>query len=283
MIRVLTALFALALLAAATAARADVVLHNVGSLASTGSVLFSFTGDATFRCSDGSVRTIPPDGQVTCGDGSVRTLLSNDALGCGAGSVHSVLGGTSVYCDGSVRSFFGDGSVRFVTVDEGARGSLCFTNVRVPGAITDGTSNTIAFGEQAGFRVTPHIPVTGGIQVVIGDGSVRTIHPDGNFCLGNTEIGDPYVGEISDGTSNTVLIGEDSRFDLCLPAARLGVVIQDGSSRTIGFGEAQSGICLTNVRVGADLAEAALPEPAPLGLLLAGLAALVAGRRQRAI
>src|SRR4051812_145295 len=122
-------LFSLSLLVAASPTRASAVLSDIGALTSSGIVVFGFTGEASLACRDGSVRTIPTAGEVTCGDGSVRNLLGEETIACADGSVRSI-SGSLIACDGSVRSV-GDGSVRFVGVDQGALGSFCFDNVQI--------------------------------------------------------------------------------------------------------------------------------------------------------
>ena len=242
--------------------------------------IIGYTGDTSISCSDGSVRTFSDDPTVVCGDGSVRTVGGNNAVACSDGSVRTVSGADGVVCgDGSVR-YVGGGLERFISVDQGAGASLCFSNVHVLGGITDGTSNTIQFGEHVGLGVVPGFIAPHTSVQQIQDGTSNTIlfgeAPDRGFCIGNTAIGDPLVGSIGDGTSNTILLGDNSSFDVCFSQARFGTV-SDGTSNTLLFGEAQSGICLNDVQVGTDISVAgAVPEPGTIVLWLLVLSAIYA-------
>jgi hypothetical protein len=65
------------------------------------------------------------------------------------------------------------------------------------------------------------------------------------FCLSGVTPRDPEIG---DGTSNTILFGEESAIDLCVNDAQIG--IHDGSSNTIVFGDIVPSTCFNGVRVG---------------------------------
>jgi hypothetical protein len=174
--------------------------------------------------------------------------------------------------DGSVRSIPSDGSVRFIFPDLGALSSICFHNVRIPGSITDGTSNTIAFSEGIGLGVTPgFLSSIAPVRDVL-DGTSNTIQfPEStsSICLGDTGIGDPELGNFTDGTSNTIIFGEGSSFDFCFRSANVGSV-QDGTSNTILFGETRNNVCYVDVTVGDNLSVAGVPEPSSFGMLAFG-------------
>jgi len=287
-------LLASLLLAAVPGAQATPVnnLRQIGLVTHNGEnnlkqIVIGYTGDASYGCSDGSVRFISGatgggetlgDSPPPCDGSSGGAVLGDNTIACGDGSVRTIAGGTLLSCgDGSVRTLPGDGSVRFISVDTGELGAVCFSHVTT-GGITDGTSNTIQFGEGFGLRITPGFrsPSTSVRDIV--DGSSNTIlfgeTPASGFCLGDTTIGDPVLGSITDGTSNTIFLGEDSSFDVCFRSARFGK-IADGTSNTLLFGDKQSNVCLENVLAGADLA--AVPEPTPLTLLLPALTCLGIG------
>ena len=169
-----------------------------------------------------------------------------------------------------------DGTSNTITFGENTRFNVCFDNANLPGGITDGTSNTILFGEHAGLFVIPggsgpRVPITS-----ITDGSSNTIFlPEtGDFCLNNVVIDPaPPPGGITDGTSNTIVFDEDTRFDICLRNVGL-TQITDGTSNTIILGETTNR-CYTDLRV------VEVPEPASAMAALAGAALLALPRRRR--
>ena len=106
--------------------------------------------------------------------------------------------------------------------------------------VSDGTSNTILFGETAPGGTTS--PGTGGGAAGITDGTSNTIivtEEGAIFHPGRRRVGSGSTASITDGTSNTILFGES-------PAAGSpsggstsgrGSSITDGTSNTILFGE----------------------------------------------
>ena len=195
-----------------------------------------------------------------------------------------VLGaGSYVAGDGSVTPLPDDGSVRYISVGSYARASFCFRNVTVPGGITDGTSNTIVFNENAALAVTPGFHSGPAPQII--DGTSNTIlvgegAPDA-LCLGDATVDEPLPGNIVDGTSNTIVFGENSNFDMCFSRAATGSIV-DGTSNTIQFGETRSNVCYWHVVAGPDLAVAAAAEPGTAAVIFAAFAGLALCRRRAA-
>ncbi len=282
-----------------TRADATTSLRGVGQITdgTSNTILFGYTGEASFSCADGSVRVWHPDGTVditTAGgtttvdatmascDTPAGSILGTNTVDCDGSVIPAGSAGGRVACgDGSVRFLTGDGSVRFISVDVGTAGAACFPDANFM-KVSDGASNTILLSESVGLRTGS------GSTFAFGDGSVRTIQQspptptaidgsaDARFCLGNAMLGDVLVGGITDGTSNTILIGEMGQFGACFANARFGIT--DGTSNTILLGETQSNVCLDNVTV-ADMFAATVAEPGSLGAVL--VPALVALRRLR--
>ncbi|WP_374682027.1 hypothetical protein [Accumulibacter sp.] len=185
-------------------------------------------------------------------------------------------------------TFVTDGTSNTIRFGEQTRVATCLDGVigrDAPlGSIVDGSSNTIIFGPsmflslQVGQSLA-YQPI-GNIQ----DGTSNTIfigeNEPGRRCFsGETAIID--VGNaVVDGTSNTIEFGENSRFDVCFRQVSVGRIV-DGTSNTLEFGEVMSSpVCFADVRVGTP-AVATVAEGSTLGLLAIGLAALARRRRVR--
>lgn len=153
-----------------------------------------------------------------------------------------------------------DGSSNTILFGETGSLDICIPAALAPTNITDGSSQTLLFGEQ-GLVVT-----------VSGSAPGRTA---GTQCL--TDVRDPRpVGGITDGTSNTIVFGE-TPVELCFSNVRVGT-ITDGTSNTILFGETSSP-CYQDVQVGPGLRVQAVPAPAVLTLLSCALTAAFRRRR----
>jgi hypothetical protein len=160
-----------------------------------------------------------------------------------------------------------DGTSNTIQFGETSQFDICFDNVGVPGGIVGGSISTIRFGSNSGVFV---VPGAAGPRVPIGtitDGSSNTIFFGESLCLNDVVIGDPPPGGIEDGTSNTIIIGEGSRFDICF--SNVTQQITDGTSNTILLGES---VCFEDLRVAAvpephaaALAFAALLAAVPYG------------------
>jgi hypothetical protein len=196
-------------------------------------------------------------------------------------------GGTYLAGDGSVRTIPGDGSVRLISIGGGTQEAFCFHNVQTVGTIQDGTSNTIFLGEDVGLAVVP--TSTSGLAPVRGilDGTSNTItFPEStNFCMGGVTDVDVVPGGDLAGGDNGVFLGDGSSFDLCVGSAFVSAPITDGTSNTILLGETRSNVCFNNIVVSGDLPVtlAAAPEPGSLALLLPamlGVTALGHGMRR---
>lgn len=153
-----------------------------------------------------------------------------------------------------------DGTSNTIQFGETTQFDVCFDNVAVPGGIADGNSSTILFGENSGLFVLPggvgpRVPIG-----TIGDGSSNTIFFGENLCLNDVVIDVLPPGGIGDGTSNTIIIGEDSRLDICF--TNVNRQISDGTSNTIFLGE---NVCFEDLRV------AVVTEPPAMMLALAAL------------
>jgi hypothetical protein len=154
-----------------------------------------------------------------------------------------------------------DGTSNTILFGETGSLDICVPDDLLTTTITDGSSQTLLFGEQ-GFVVT------------VSGSSART---GGTTCL--TNVRDPRpVGGITDGTSNTILIGE-TPVDLCFSDVRVGT-IRDGSSNTIQFEETVANRCYQDVQVGPGLVVQPVPAPAVLTLLACGLGVATWRRRR---
>lgn len=169
-----------------------------------------------------------------------------------------------------------DGSSNTLSFGENTTYTLCLPRT-VTGSFTDGTSNTLMIGEAAGVRLT-WTSRFGGIT----DGTSNTISFSESSpleCFQGTQNPQPVIDEINDGTSNTIVFGEDpfelgaEGFDACFSGVT--VSINDGTSNTLLLGESR---CLRDVRV-SDNVRVQAPAP-PVAALLA-LAASAWGYRRR--
>jgi hypothetical protein len=169
--------------------------------------------------------------------------------------------------------FITDGTSNTITFGETTSITLCFDGVGVSGGsgsstsnpIIDGSSNTIQFTESSGFRVNGGRVVSRRPIGQITDGTSNTIQigeiPSNTFCLSDVRA---TPSEITDGTSNTILIGETSDFDVCVGSGAGRVCVED--VRVPGSGPANG---------------SAIPEPTTAALLLAGLGLSACLRRTR--
>lgn len=174
-----------------------------------------------------------------------------------------------------------DGTSNTVQFGESTRIDVCVPGALVPGGITDGTSNTLLFGEQQGVIVTwtQRAPTPS-----ITDGTSNTLLIGETRCLNGITSPQPALGNISDGTSNTIVVGEiidlrGAAFDVCFSQVRVGTVT-DGTSNTIVLGETANR-CYRDVRVADDLVVQPVPAPAVLTLLSCGVGAAMWRRRRR--
>ena len=165
-----------------------------------------------------------------------------------------------------------DGTSNTIQFGENSQFDVCFDNVTLPGGIADGNSSTILFGENSGLLVIP-----GGVgpRVPIGsitDGSSNTIFFGESLCLNDVVVDVLPPGGIEDGTSNTIVIGENSRLDICF--SNVNRQISDGTSNTIFLGE---NVCFEDLRV------AAVPEPPATALAIFALVAALPFARRRTV
>ena len=161
-----------------------------------------------------------------------------------------------------------DGTSNTLTFGENTTYTLCLPRT-VTGGFTDGTSNTLLFGEAAGVRLV-WTSRFGGIT----DGTSNTITFSESSpleCFQGSGNPQPVIDEINDGTSNTILFGEDpfalgtEGFDACFSGVT--VAINDGTSNTLLLGESR---CLRDVRVSDNIR---VQAPAPPVTALLALAA----------
>jgi hypothetical protein len=163
-----------------------------------------------------------------------------------------------------------DGTSNTILFGENTGYTLCLPRT-VTGGFTDGTSNTLLFGENTGVRLrwTSRFGA-------ITDGTSNTITFEETSpleCFQGTRRPDPLIDEINDGTSNTIVFGEDpfelgqDGFDACFTDVQV-TRITDGTSNTILFGENR---CFSDVRVGPGIVvQAPAPPAAALLVLSAG-------------
>jgi len=175
-----------------------------------------------------------------------------------------------------------DGTSNTLLFTDTTRLGICVGGVTFPGGpginpITDGSSNTLLFRESSGFDVNIWRIFTRRPVGQIADGSSNTIlveegpqqPPTDAFCLSGVTPRNPAI---EDGTSNTILFGEDTSIDICVDNARIGIT--DGTSNTILFGEVVPRTCFDNVTV-------SVPEPATFSMLAVAAAVMAARCRGR--
>ena len=167
-----------------------------------------------------------------------------------------------------------DGTSNTILFGEVTRLRICVPNSTLPSTPVDGQSNTIQFSESTGIRFAWTSRAPG--QIV--DGSSNTIlFPEAECYQG---VVPPAPIGVRDGSSNTIVFGEHpirflpgTRFDVCFS----GVQVRDGSSNTILVGENESQ-CFRGAGVSDDLA---VPAPSVLTLVLAALGGFGIVRRTR--
>lgn len=170
-----------------------------------------------------------------------------------------------------------DGTSNTIFFGENTRYTLCLPRT-VSTGFTDGTSNTLLFGENTGVRLR-WTSRFGGIT----DGTSNTITFEETSpleCFEGTRRPDPVIDEINDGTSNTIVFGEDpfdlgdDGFDACFTDVQV-TSITDGTSNTILFGENR---CFSDVRVAPGIT---VQAPAPPAAALLGMSAFAWAIRRR--
>ena len=172
-----------------------------------------------------------------------------------------------------------DGTSNTIFFGENTGYTLCLPRTTT-GGFTDGTSNTILFGEAIGVRIQWSLRYRG-----ITDGTSNTIllyESSPLECFRGTGRPDPLIDTINDGTSNTIVFGEDpfqlgdQPFDACFTQANVSST--DGTSNTILLGEQR---CFSDVRVGGNVRVVQTPAPAVAALLAIAAPAWAFRRRRR--
>ena len=168
-----------------------------------------------------------------------------------------------------------DGTSNTILLSELSSLDVCVPSTSVPPPSvppsSDGSSNTLLLSETSAIGVVWSSSNFGAV-----DGTSNTILIGDDFCYRGIQTPTP-IGQITDGTSNTILFPEnpidvrDGSFDVCF--ARVGITtITDGTSNTIQIG--------ANPRCFQDVA--LVPAPAALSVsAMALLASLWRGRRRQ--
>jgi hypothetical protein len=172
-----------------------------------------------------------------------------------------------------------DGSSNTIRFGETTSLDVCVPMAAIPTGGSDGTSNTIRFTETQGVQVNWTSRST------IIDGTSNTVVLSESPCYRGIVAPLPVVsgiGTITDGTSNTIQFGENTidlrgrSFDVCFSNVSR---VTDGTSNTIQLGEPVSRQCYTNVAVGPGL-DLSVPAPAALPLLGLAMVGWIARRRR---
>lgn len=181
---------------------------------------------------------------------------------------------------------FLDGTNNTLQFSEATRTSVCVQGVTT-GGVSDGTSNTIFFGEVGGFTLVDAFLQAFDDVVQILDGTSNTIFfsesPLTDFCLVNGRIDSVVTGSVPTKPGGTIVIGSTGQLDLCFSSVNRSESTLDGTSNTIFLGETY---CNIDVQLSSDAvidAPVATPVPAPPALVLGmtGFALLLGCRRRR--
>ena len=164
-----------------------------------------------------------------------------------------------------------DGTSNTIQFGETTSVDVCVPQAAFPAGITDGTSNTIQFTENA----SPPVSCASRVPVV----------SDGTQRLNGIVAPQPVAGTITDANSNTLLFGKtpidlrDTAFDVCFSSVRVGSV-RDGSSNTIQFWDTAPRRCYDGLTVGATL-DVTVPGPGASSLVTLALAVWTMRRRRQ--